>query len=60
MTPTTPTRHARQVGQLRRNVALAPALPFSELLSGELAQQAIGDEAVSFRDRLRMPDLVWV
>lgn len=57
----TPTRRARQVGQLRQRLAHAPALPFSELLPGDLAEQAIRDQAVSFRDRLFSPLVtLWV
>lgn len=61
MTQPTPTRHTRQVGQLRQKTALAPALPFSELLPGGLAEQTIRDQAVSFRDRLFTPLVtLWV
>lgn len=57
----TPTRPLRQATQLRRKIAYAPALPFSELLPGGLAEQAIRDEAVSFRDRLFSPLVtLWV
>lgn len=55
MTQPTSTRPTRQVGQLHRKASLAPALPFSELLFGGLAQQAIRDENVSFRDCLFSP-----
>jgi Transposase DDE domain len=61
MAHATPTRPGCQVGQLRRQVAHAPALPFAELLPGQLADQAIRDEAVSFRDRLFSPvTTLWV
>lgn len=53
--------HARQVGQLRQRLAYAPALPFSELLPGQLAEQTLRDENVSFRDRLFSPLVtLWV
>lgn len=53
--------HSRQVGQLRQRLAHAPALPFSELLPGQIAEQAIRDEDVSFRDRLFSPLVtLWV
>ncbi len=61
MTHATPPRRCRQVGQLRQKIAHAPALPFSELLAGGLAEQAIRDEAVSFRERLFSPLVtLWV
>jgi hypothetical protein len=61
MTQPTPTRHARQVGQLQRKIAYAPALPFTELLPGDLAEQAIRDQGVSFRERLFSPLItLWV
>lgn len=61
MTQPTPANPSRQVGQLCRNIAYAPALPFSELLPGQLAEQAIRDEGVSFRDRLFSPLVtLWV
>jgi hypothetical protein len=61
MTQPTPANHARQVGPLRHKIAYAPALPFSELLPGQLAEQAIRDEGVSFRDRLFSPLVtLWV
>lgn len=54
-------RRPRQVGQLRRKIAHAPALPFAELLPQGLAQQALRDEAVCFRDRLFSPLVtLWV
>lgn len=57
----TSTRRSRQVGQLRHQIAHAPALPFRELLPGDLAEQAIRDEKVSFRDRLFCPLVtLWV
>lgn len=61
MTQAIPTRPSRQVAQLRRNIALAPALPFRELLPGDLAEQTIRDDGVSFRDRLFSPLVtLWV
>ncbi|MGH7169642.1 MAG: IS4 family transposase [Gemmataceae bacterium] len=61
MTQPTPLRQLRQAAQLRRKIANAPALPFSELLPGGLAEQAIRDQAVSFRDRLFCPLVtLWV
>lgn len=61
MTHVTPLHRSRQVGQLRQRLAFAPALPFAELLPGDLAEQAIRDQAVSFRDRLFSPLLtLWV
>lgn len=61
MTQPTPPRCSRQAAQLRRQIANAPALPFSELLRGQLAEQVIRDEAVSFRDRLFSPLVtLWV
>jgi hypothetical protein len=57
----TPTHRSRQVGQLRRRIAHAPALPFGELLPQGLAEQILRDEAVSFRDRLFSPLVtLWV
>src|SRR5215475_11621800 len=57
----TPSACSRQVGQLRQRLAHAPALPFSELLPGESAEQAIRAEAVSFRERLFSPlATLWV
>ena len=54
-------RHARPVGQLRRRLAHAPALPFSELLPQDLAEQAIRQENVPFRDRFFSPLVtLWV
>ena len=61
MAHATPSGCSRQVGQLRQRLAHAPALPFSELLPGEMAEQAIRAEAVSFRDRLFSPLVtLWV
>lgn len=61
MAHATPSAHLRQVGQLRQRLAHAPALPFSELLPGDLAEQAIREEAVSFRQRLFSPLVtLWV
>lgn len=61
MAHATSSPHARQVGQLRQRLAHAPALPFSELLPGELAEQAIREEGISFRDRLFSPLVtLWV
>src|SRR5262245_14518152 len=61
MTQPTPTRRARQVGQLQRKIAYAPALPFAELLPGDLAEQVIRDHSVSFRERLFCPLItLWV
>lgn len=61
MTHATSSLHARQVGQLRQRLAHAPALPFRELLPGDLSEQAIRQEAVSFRDRLFSPLVtLWV
>lgn len=61
MAHATPFSHARQAGQLRQRLAHAPALPFSELLPGQLAEQALRDENVSFRDRLFSPLVtLWV
>jgi hypothetical protein len=61
MTQATPTHPARQVAPLRRKIANAPALPFSELLPGQLAEQVIRDQGVSFRDRLFSPLVtLWV
>jgi hypothetical protein len=61
MTQATRTHPSRQVGPLHRKIALAPALPFRELLPGDLAEQAIRAEAVSFRDRLFSPLVtLWV
>ena len=57
---TSPCR-ARQVGQLRQRFAHAPALPFAESAPRQAAEQAIRDEAVSFRDRLFSPLVtLWV
>lgn len=55
MAHATPSPHRRQVGQLRQQLAHAPARPFRELLPQGLAQQLIRDEAVSCRDRLFCP-----
>lgn len=55
MAHATPSSHARQVGQLRQRLTNAPALPFCELLPGQLAEQALRDENVSFRERLFSP-----
>jgi hypothetical protein len=61
MTQPTPLRQLRQAAQLRRKIAYAPALPFSELLPGGLAEQAIRDHAIAFRDRLFSPLVtLWV
>ena len=61
MTQPIPTCRLRQAAPLRRKIAYAPALPFSELLPGGLAEQVIRDEGVSFRDRLFSPLLtLWV
>ena len=61
MAHATPTRRARQVGRLRQRLAYAPALPFSELLPGQLAEQALREENVAFRDRLFSPLVtLWV
>ncbi len=61
MAHATPASHLRQVGKLRQRLAHAPALPFSELLPGQLAQQALHQENVSFRDRLFSPLVtLWV
>lgn len=61
MTQPTPANHARQVGPLRHKIAYAPALPFSELLPGSLAEAVIRDDGVSFRDRLFSPLVtLWV
>ena len=61
MRHTTPARPSCQVGQRRRQLAHAPALPFAELLPGGMAEQAIRDEAVSFRDRFFSPLVtLWV
>ena len=61
MTHPTPPHASRQVGTLWRKTALAPALPFSELLSDALAEQVIRDQGISFRDRLFSPLVtLWV
>lgn len=61
MTQAIRTRRSRQVGQLQQNIAYAPALPFSELLPGDLADKTIREQAVAFRDRLFSPLLtLWV
>src|SRR5262249_46075207 len=61
MTQPTPIHRARQVGQLQRKIAYAPALPFTELLPGDLAEQAIRDQGVAFRERLFSPLItLWV
>jgi hypothetical protein len=53
--------YARQVGQLRRRLAHAPALPFRELLPQDLAEQVIRQDNVPFRDRLFSPLVtLWV
>ncbi len=61
MTQPTPTYASRQAAQLRKKIANAPALPFSELLPGQLAEQVIREEVVSSRDRLFSPLVtLWV
>jgi Transposase DDE domain len=57
----TPARPACQVAPLRKKIAYTPALPFVELLPGDLAEQTIRDQDVSFRDRLFSPLVtLWV
>jgi hypothetical protein len=51
----TPSRRARQLGQLRQHLHQAPGLPFADLLTAEQIETALRDEAVSFRDRLFSP-----
>ena len=61
MAHATASRPSCQVGRLRQRLALAPPLPFAELLPGDLAEQALRDEGVSFRQRLFTPLLtLWV
>jgi hypothetical protein len=61
MTHATSARPGCQVGPLHKKIAYAPALPFSELLPGGLAEQALRDHVGSFRDRLFSPLVtLWV
>jgi len=61
MAHATTSGRCRQVGQRQQQLAQQPQLPFARLLDRELAQQAIRDEKVTFRDRLFSPLVtLWV
>jgi hypothetical protein len=61
MAHATPSPRPRQVRQLRQQLALAPTLPFADLLPAEEVAQALDAETVTFRDRLFSPLVtLWV
>src|SRR6516162_6268101 len=61
MAHATSSRRIRQVGQAQQQLAQQPQFPFARLLDRHLAEQAIRDEKVSFRDRVFSPLVtLWV
>src|SRR5690242_3253681 len=61
MAHASPTRRSRLARGLRDHLAQAPGLPFADLLPAEQVEQALQQEAVTFRDRLFSPLItLWV
>jgi len=57
----TRARRARQVATLQRQFALAPGLPFADVLRPATVERALRQENVSYRDRLFAPLVtLWV
>lgn len=54
-------RVSRQINSARQRLASESGLPFSQLLDGNLVQQALAEDDISFRERLYTPGTtLWI